>query len=221
MKGSDAFENERETEEAANRILLELLRGDSRVLDIGCGRGELLERLGPGEFNVGVDIDREAVIDCIARGLNVIMLDATGGLGCFADDSFDTAVLNRTIEVLSRPDLVLREMLRVAPRAICFVPNFGHWRVRLQLLCGFMPKTAALPFEWYDTPNIHHTTLADFVKLVERCGGHIERAYAVSGARLRRRLFLPNLRAEWGCFIIERAGDSAQARREARIAPTL
>ena len=205
MKGSDAFENERKTRDAANRILLELLHGDRHVLDIGCGRGELLERLGPGDFNVGIDRDREAVTSCIARGLNVIMLDATDGLGCFCDDSFDAAVLNRTIEVLTRPDLVLTEMLRVARRAICFVPNFGHWRVRLQLLGGTMPKTTALPYEWYDTPNIHHTTLGDFVKLVEGCGGHIDRAYAVSGARLRRRLFLSNLRAEWGCFIIGRA----------------
>jgi len=218
MKEGDAFENERRTRETATRVLVDLLRSDSRVLDIGCGRGELLEHLGPGDFNMGVDIDRDAVIDCISRGLNVIMLDATGGLGCFGDDSFDTAVLNRTLEVLTRPDLVLREMLRVARRAICFVPNFGHWRVRLQLLGGFMPKTAALPYEWYDTPNIHHTTLRDFVKLVGISGGHIQRVYAVSGGRLRRRLPLPNMTAEWGCFVISRADEPACAGRKIQAA---
>ncbi len=189
-------------------MLLELLRDDRRVLDIGCGYGELLESLGRREFTVGVDIDRDAVIHCISRGLDVIMLDAAEGLGCFSDDSFDTAVLNRTLEVLSRPDRVLTEMLRVAQRAICFVPNFAHWRVRWQLLRGFMPKTAALPHEWYETPNIHHTTLADFVKLARRCGGRIDCTYAVRGGKVRPHILLPNLTAEWGCFIIARAGSS-------------
>ena len=141
----------------------------SRILDLGCGDGTLLDHLARTR-NVrgyGLEIDPTKLSACIARGVNAIQADVDDGLKDFATDSFDYVVLTQTLQALVRPDLALTEILRVGRRAIVTFPNFGHWRVRMQLLAGRMPLTPSLPDEWYDTPNIHLCTVKDFEALCE------------------------------------------------------
>jgi methionine biosynthesis protein MetW len=136
----------------------------SRVLDLGCGDGALLAHLTrTREANsYGVEIDPANVVRCVDTGVNVIQADVDQGLRGFESASFDYVVMSQTLQALQRPDQVVNEMLRVGKIAIVTFPNFGHWRVRLGLLAGRMPNTPALPEEWYDTPNIHLCTVADF-----------------------------------------------------------
>ncbi len=137
---------------------------DSRILDLGCGDGALLAHLQRthGIRGYGLEIDPANVVRCLESGVNVIHADLDEGLRGFETASFDYVVMSQALQALQRPDLVLSEMLRVGKTAIVTFPNFGHWRVRLGLLAGRMPNTPALPEEWYDTPNIHLCTVADF-----------------------------------------------------------
>jgi methionine biosynthesis protein MetW len=141
----------------------------SRILDLGCGDGTLLDHLARTRQvrGYGLEIDPTKLSACIGRGVNAIQADVDDGLKDFATDSFDYVVLTQTLQALVRPDLALTEILRVGRRAIVTFPNFGHWRVRLQLLAGRMPLTPSLPDEWYDTPNIHLCTVKDFEALCE------------------------------------------------------
>jgi methionine biosynthesis protein MetW len=136
----------------------------SRVLDLGCGDGALLAHLARTREvgGYGVEIDPDNVARCIDSGVNVIQADVDNGLRGFDSGSFDFVVMSQTLQALQRPDKVVAEMLRVGKTAIVTFPNFGHWRVRLGLLAGRMPNTPSLPEEWYDTPNIHLCTVADF-----------------------------------------------------------
>jgi methionine biosynthesis protein MetW len=142
----------------------------ARVLDLGCGDGSLLrslwqERAAPG---YGVEIDDESVIACVANDVNVLQVDFESGLSLFADASFDCVILSQTLQAVHRTEAVLREMLRVGREAIVSFPNFGHWSARLQVVMGKMPVSAALPYEWYETPNVHHCTITDFEDLCRR-----------------------------------------------------
>jgi methionine biosynthesis protein MetW len=141
----------------------------ARVLDIGCGDGELLAALRD-EKQVdarGMEIDATKVEQCVSRGLSVIQGDANTDLAFYPDATFDFAILSQTLQTTTRPDLMLDELLRIGRRAFVSFPNFAHWRVRMALLCrGRMPVTRALPQTWYDTPNIHHLTIADFHDLL-------------------------------------------------------
>ncbi len=142
----------------------------ARVLDLGCGDGALLralwqEREAPG---YGVEIDDEKVIACVGNDVNVLQVDLESGLGLFADASFDCVILSLTLQAVHRTEAVLREMLRVGREAIVSFPNFGHWSARLQVMLGKMPVSAALPYEWYETPNVHHCTITDFEDLCRR-----------------------------------------------------
>ncbi len=142
----------------------------ARVLDLGCGDGALLralwqQRAAPG---YGVEIDDEKVLACVANDVNVLQVDLESGLSLFSDASFDCVILSLTLQAVHRTEAVLREMLRVGREAIVSFPNFGHWSARLQVMQGRMPVSASLPYEWYETPNVHHCTITDFEDLCRR-----------------------------------------------------
>jgi len=140
----------------------------ARVLDLGCGDGRLLQHLwqtkqAPG---YGVEIADEHVLECIRNDVNVLQMDLEDGLATFADRSFDSVILSETLQAIHRQEPLLREMLRVGREAIVSFPNFGYWRARIQIaLAGHMPVSKELPYQWYDTPNVHHCTLVDFEAL--------------------------------------------------------
>ncbi len=149
------------------------IRPGARVLDLGCGDGALLQHLqhNAGVKGLGLEIDPDNITRCVQRGVNVIEQDIDRGLENFADNSFDTVLLTQTLQAVRRPDYVLREMLRVGREGIITFPNFGHWRARLYLaLLGRMPVSRFMPYNWYDTPNIHFCTVKDFETLCEQEG---------------------------------------------------
>lgn len=188
-------------------LIRDLIDPGSRVLDLGCGNGELLARL-IAERNVrgqGVEFDLEQVEASIARAVPVMHIDLDGGLKGFSDASFDWVVLEETLQTLMKPQAVLQDMLRVGRRAIVSFPNFGHWRVRLDLMLrGRMPATRRLPHQWYDTPNIHHLTLADFQDWCLREGLHIDRGWVLDDERIRPLADGDNLRASEVLLVVRR-----------------
>ena len=142
----------------------------ARVLDLGCGDGSLLrtlwqERQAPG---YGVEIDDAAVLECVENDVNVLQVDLESGLSLFGDHTFDCVILSETLQTIHRTEFLMREMLRVGREVIVSFPNFGHWNARLQVLLGRMPVSETLPYEWYETPNVHHCTTADFEDLCRR-----------------------------------------------------
>ena len=142
----------------------------ARVLDLGCGDGALLRylwqaRQAPG---YGVEIEDDSVIACVANDVNVIQADLEGGLSLFSDGSFDCVILSQTLQAMRHQEAILREMLRVGREAIVSFPNFGHWSARLQVALGRMPVSETLPYEWYETPNLHHCTVTDFEDLCRK-----------------------------------------------------
>jgi methionine biosynthesis protein MetW len=191
------------------RFIVDLVAPGSRVLDLGCGEGDLLATL-IREKQVqaeGIELAEECIQACVAQGLtNVHHGDLDEGLADHADQSVDYVLLTNTLQVLHRPRALLQEMARVGRRCLITLPNFAHWSARLQLgLLGRMPKTARLPHEWYDTPNIHLTTLADFRELVRDAGLTLEREIPLvtwGEGRCRVVRFLPNLRADAAIFEI-------------------
>ena len=165
----------------------------ARVLDLGCGDGSLLRYLrqtrhAPG---YGVEIDDASVLDCVANDVNVLQVDLESGLSLFADRSFDCVILSETLQTIHRTELLMKEMLRVGREVIVSFPNFGHWSARLQVAFGRMPVSETLPYEWYETPNVHHCTIVDFEDLCRRLKVRIrERLVLHSGKPVT---FLPNL----------------------------
>ena len=193
-------------------IIADWIEPGSRVLDLGCGDGTLLSYLG---FNknvngYGIEIDDEDITRCVRAGVNVIHMDLNEGLSEFDEDSFDYVVLSLTLQAIRRPDLLLREMLRVGSEGIVTFPNFGNWRARLQLAFGGkMPVTKTLPNEWFNTPNIHLCTIKDFEQLCEKLGFEILESRAVdrvhkTGLGLR---FLPNLLGQVALYRFRRIQD--------------
>jgi len=153
----------------------------ARVLDLGCGDGSLLralwqQREAPG---YGVEIDDDSVLACVANDVNVVQVDLESGLSLFADGSFDCVILSETLQTIHRTEFLVREMLRVGREVIVSFPNFGHWLARLQVLRGRMPVSEALPYEWYETPNVHHCTIADFEDLCQSLGVRIKERLAL------------------------------------------
>jgi methionine biosynthesis protein MetW len=182
----------------------------SRVLDLGCGDGDLLAALiaSRGCRGQGVEVSREALHACVERGVPVVEADIDRGLPEFEDGSFDVVVLSQTLQAVHRPALVLRELTRVGRLGIVSFPNFGHWRLRVQLVArGKMPVTRTLPYRWYETPNIHLCTVRDFEALARAEGLTLldRRLLDASGgaapARARRR---PNLLAAGAAYLLRR-----------------
>ncbi len=162
--------------------IAEMIPQGARVLDVGCGDGALLEHLTAtkGVDGRGIELQQHNVNACVARGLAVMQGDADTDLGAYPPGAFDVAILSQTIQATRSPKDVLSHLLRIGRRTVISLPNFGHWKVRLRLLIdGRMPRTLALAYHWYDTPNIHLCTIADFVDLARDQGAQIERALAL------------------------------------------
>ena len=158
---------------------------NSSVLDLGCGKGEILIDLISSKKikAVGVEIDSSNINECIASGINVIEQNIDGGLNNFIDNSFDIVIMSQTIQVLKDPKKALKEITRIGDECIVTIPNFGHWRTRLSLLLtGKMPITAALPESWFDTPNIHLCTLEDFELLCSETSIQIKEKISFSSS---------------------------------------
>ncbi len=188
--------------------IIDLVDPGSSVLDLGCGEGELMKSLQERKRArvQGIELSDTAVQACVEKGLFVYHGDLDEGLADFNDHSIDYVILTSTIQVLQRPDLLIREAARVGKKAIISVPNFGYWRVRFQLMFeGVMPRTSNLPYEWYDTPNIHLTTISDFRRF---CREHdltivAETTLVMGRHDCRPVRFLPNFFADYGIFVLQ------------------
>lgn len=190
-------------------IIFDLVPAGARVLDLGCGDGSLLARLvrEKGVIGRGIEISEAGVRECIARGLTVLQGDIDEGLGDYPDGSIDYVILNQTIQAVKKPAVVLSEMLRVGRKGIVGFPNFAYWKMRLYLAArGRMPKTEFLPYEWYDTPNIHFCTIRDFDEYCASAKILVEKkVYHTSdrGGRVLKGV-QPNLFAESAVYLISR-----------------
>ena len=192
------------------KIISDLIEKNTRVLDVGCGDGILMEYLKYNkEIDIrGIEISKDNVQKCLSKGLTVIEGDAEKDLLQFPDGSFDFVILSQTLQAFLNPEIVINELLRVGKKAIVTIPNFGFWKVRLHLLIkGTMPITKNLPDEWYNTPNLHMCTIKDFynfcedrkIKLVKSLALHNEKISSINKFNLN----VKNLSAELGIFLIE------------------
>ena len=184
-------------------LIAELVPAGARVLDLGCGRGELLAYLrdAKGSSGYGVEIDDANVLACAQRGVNVVQLNLEDGLALFEDRSFDVVLQLQTLQHLRNTERMLRETARVGRIGIVSFPNFAHWANRLAVLRGRMPVTKTLPYQWYDTPNIRVGTYADFDVLARRCGLAVTDSFGLQAGEVVRRW--PNLRASVAVFRFE------------------
>jgi methionine biosynthesis protein MetW len=192
-------------------LIADMVERGSRVLDVGCGDGALLSLLAErrGVDARGIELSREGVAGCVARGLSVIQGDADTDLAAYPDGSFDYVILSQTIQATRQPREVLENMLRIGRRVIISFPNFGHWRLRWQVAVkGVMPVTNSLNYQWYDTPNIHFCTIRDFVALCGEVGAVTERAIALDANGREVRVNAPwwfwNLFGEQAVFVLKR-----------------
>lgn len=194
-----------------HQLIAEMVATGARVIDVGCGDGALLQALAAHKAvdARGIELAREKVNACVARGLSVIQGDADGDLADYPDDAFDYAILSLTIQATRYPKTVLENLLRIGRRAIVSFPNFGHWKIRGGLLLGGrMPVTDNLPESWYETPNAHLCTIYDFADLVKIVDAEVEDAFSFNarGRRLgiKQSIWLQNLLGEKAVFLLKR-----------------
>ncbi|MDA9974265.1 methionine biosynthesis protein MetW [Candidatus Pelagibacter sp.] len=192
------------------KIISDLIEKNTRVLDVGCGDGILMEYL---KYNKkidirGIEISKDNVQKCLSKGLTVIEGDAEKDLLQFPDSSFDFVILSQTLQAFLNPEIVIKELLRVGKKAIVTIPNFGFWKVRLHLLIkGTMPITKNLPDEWYNTPNLHMCTIKDFYNFCENRRIKLDNSLALHNEKIssinKLNLNIKNLSAELGIFLIK------------------
>ncbi|MDO5436892.1 MAG: methionine biosynthesis protein MetW [bacterium] len=187
--------------------ITKLIKENSKILDLGCGDGYLFKKLvcEKNVSGIGIEIDGKEVIKSMERGLNVIHGDIDKGLKQFEDKTFDYAILNRTLQSTEKPDFVIDEMLRVSKKAIVAFPNFAYWRVRFYLFFkGKMPKSKSLPYEWYNTPNIHLNTIEDFFEFCKNRQINIIDSIYLAKNKARKRILKPlaNFFSEEAIFVL-------------------
>ncbi len=193
------------------QLIADLITPGSRVLDVGCGDGQLLDYLVT-EKKVqgrGLEISPEGVNACVAKGLSVVQGDAEEDLGYYPDYAFDFVILSQTLQATHHPDQIVKDLLRLGKHAIVSFPNFGHWRVRSHLFFkGRMPVNNTLPYQWYNSPNMHFCTIKDFIVMCDEMGVTIERSIALDadgqGHRIRTSLFFANLLGEQAVFLLRK-----------------
>ena len=193
------------------KVIADLIEKDTRVLDVGCADGTLMKFLKDNK-NIdirGLELSKDKVQECIAKGLTVIEGNAEKDLKQFPEKSFDYVVLSQTLQAFLNPELVISELLRVGKKAIVTIPNFGYWKIRLHLLTkGTMPITKTLPDEWYNTPNLHMCTIKDFVYFVKSRNFKIYKSLALNNQNVslinNTNLGIKNLFADLGIFLIEK-----------------
>ena len=197
------------------KIISDIIDKSSRVLDVGCDDGTLMEYLKQNKVVDirGIEISKEKVQTCISKGLTVLEGNAELDLKQFPNKSFDYVVLGQTLQAFVNPEIVIKELLRVGKKAIVTIPNFGHWKVRLNLLIkGTMPVTKTLPNEWYNTPNIHMCTIKDFFKFSETIDFKIFKSLALINNNVSNinnsNLLTKNLFSELGIFLIEKSNEN-------------
>ena len=191
------------------KIIANLIEKNTRVLDVGCGDGTLMEFLQHNnKIDIrGIEILKSNVQKCIGKGLTVIEGDAEKDLSQFPDGSFDFVILSQTLQAFLNPEKVISELLRVGKKAIVTIPNFGYWKVRLHLLTkGTMPITRTLPDEWYNTPNLHMCSIKDFYQFCEKKNIKIDKVIGIKGEKIssiyKINLEMKNLFSEVGIFLI-------------------
>jgi methionine biosynthesis protein MetW len=192
-------------------IIAREISAGARVLDVGCGNGELMAALrdGKGVDARGVELDGRDVAACVARGLSVIQGDADIDLADYPDGAFDYAILSQTLQTTRRPDVVIDHLLRIGHRAFVSFPNFAQWRIRFaHMFGGRMPVTKQLPDRWYDTPNIHHVTIDDFRSFLTERDVKVEGQWFLTGNK-RTTKTGANLFAQHAIFLLRRTGSDS------------
>ena len=193
------------------QIIADMIVSDTRVLDVGCGTGTLLDYLAKYKKvdGRGIELSTQGVNACVSCGLSVIQGDANTDLKDYPDHAFDYVVLSQTLQAMNNPRVVLEQLLRIGRRAIISFPNFAHWRVRYQVaINGCMPVSTNLPYQWYETPNIHFCTIKDFVVLCKKMGIKVERSISLdsNGSAVRQvnlAPFLSNFFGEQAVFLLK------------------